>query len=437
MISTFYVNLASIYHFFYFFFIWNLFISICHSKLLKDFNFAFLVNSCFICVFFLIQSYIYPDAYGTTSPIGRAWTDDSYFFALAADSIPENLFLRDNYFLYEHFFSSFVKNLTPFYISHPLDVVFFQSGSIGVLAAFTKEFSNSKCQDTRVGSFAYYLIILCPFLMMNGGVIFIRDTLIAAMLIYFIYCIDNKKYLFAIIAIIFQFALRPGTALATIVAGLVINWHQFIKTITKYKYFASFIFLTILALVYSLFNSFDKVIELYLSGTSEGGAISIVGRSLLNNLLIASSDSNQYFLQIQQLPFIAKSIFSGSYIFLYPFLNFEEAFGNTIDVRAFLMNLIIPIQLFWLNSWFFAAIFTKEKHFKGINKIIISIAIILMIIGLYSLQTRHKTFIYPLYYMAVSYGFIYGDSKSKIIGYSLSGFLLLIQVLANFRGAIL
>ncbi|HKU89329.1 MAG TPA: hypothetical protein VJP84_06030, partial [Steroidobacteraceae bacterium] len=74
------VNPTSMAHFAWYFCVWNAFVLLLHREWSGQFAFAFLVNSAFVGIFVLVQSTVFPDSYGTTSPLAVSWTDDSFFF---------------------------------------------------------------------------------------------------------------------------------------------------------------------------------------------------------------------------------------------------------------------------------------------------------------------------------------------------------------------
>ena len=423
------VNPASIQSFAGYFLVWCVFILVFHRELAKDFIFAFLVNSAFIVVFYGIQTSVYPDSYGTTSSLSSSWTDDSYFFTLIADSIPPNLDTRDSYFLYNHPFSTLVRALTPFSINHPIDVIFFNSGIAALLATFTKTFLLQLSDNLRLAKTVYIFIILCPFLMMNGGVIFIRDTFVAALFIYSLSCINSGRVMLAMASIFLQFLVRPGTALLLIPAYIIIYWRDIFGSSMRV------VGLIVALLVIMIFGLIIFEFELpnIIEGTSEGGAVKFIGRELIVSYM-DNSEKNSLFLAIQELPYVIKFFFNGAYIFTYPFLSPKYAFeGRNFDVRSIIMNFIVPIQGLWLNAWFVAGTLARNTIIKRHVEIVFAMVVILILIGTYSLQTRHKTIIYPLYYFIIAIGFVTATPGQRAFGYLCSSVLLLLQLFFIFR----
>jgi hypothetical protein len=399
VVAILFVNPYSLLLYAYYFVLWNAFIFVFHKKELKDFSFAFIINSFFIGIFFSIQTYVFPTSYGTTSPLG-SWTDDSYFFTLVANSVPPGLVTRANYYEYTHPFSTIIRYLTPLPINHPMDVIFFQSGTAAVISVFTKKFVIQMSGDIKAAKLAYLLTLVCPFLMMNGGVIFLRDTLAAALLIYSMACINDRRFALAIGAIGIQFLIRPGTAFILLPAYGIIYFIRS-KMLSRGNLIALALFapLLIIGAIRALISVQD--IPEYAAYFETMG---MGGREVYSDLQ-ATDGANGIFLRIQEFPFVVKFVLNGIYMFVYPFLDVRTALNQPyFDVRTILMTVVAPIYGIWLNAGFIAGFMTKVRAMRAQKQIGWAVVITLFLIGTYSLQTRHKTLIYPLYYVIVALG---------------------------------
>lgn len=431
------VNPGSIAFFAYYLLLWLAFILVFHREEAGAFCYAYLINSAFIAAFYLIQTNVYPDSYGTTSPLG-SWTDDSYFFALAADSIPANLLIRDNYFLYSNPFTTLINSLTPMSIAHPMDAIFFQSGVAALLATFSRRFTIQLSGDARLGNTVYTFAVICPFLMMNGGVILLRDTFAAALLIYSMACLNARRFGLSAMAIAFQLAIRPGTGLILLPAYAVIYSSNILALLRRHPLLLPIGTAAIVAaLATALTLSWDRLLDLapdFLeSALFKAASVDLLGRELFADLT-ADPGFNNALLAIQELPFAIRFVLNGAYIFLYPFLNPRVATaGQFFDIRALTLNLFLPIYAFWLNAWFIAGAITKARVARRQRAIVWAIVVALLLIGTYSLQTRHKTILYPLYYFIVAIGFRKASAGERRVGYACSAFFLLIQVVFALR----
>lgn len=428
IIATSTVHLYSVGMYFYYFVIWGAFIYALHRSEIRDFVFAYVINSLFIAVFYIIQTHIYPESYGTTSPLG-SWTDDSFFFAIAADSVPPSLELRASYYLYSQPFSTMVQWLTLPSTSHPMDLIFFQSGTAALLATFTKRFMWRMSGDAKLSNVAYLLALTSPFLMMNGGVIFIRDTLVAALLIYSLSCLFDRRFILAGIAILLELVIRPGTGFILLPA-IALIYLAGGRLLSPRNLAVVSLCLPLAVLVLARVSIFADLLPQYAASIDQ---VSVTGREVFNDLR-ADAGANAIFLALQDQPFLIRFVLNGGYMFAYPFLDPVDAFATPyFDVRTVMMSFLIPIYGFWLNAWFIAGAITRVRAMDRQKLVFWGTILTLLIVGTYSLQTRHKTIIYPLYFLIVAVGMVRARRTDKQIGYAASFALVSLQLAIALR----
>lgn len=418
------VNPSSIANFAWYFCLWNAFVFVCHRDDADYFVLAFLVNSAFVALFVVVQSTIFPDTYGTTSPLSMSWTDDSYFFTLVADSVRPELLTRASYWEYQHPFATLIRAVTPLRIDHPLDVLFFQSGTAALLATSSAKLMLQLSRDRRLADIVFVFTMICPLLMMNGGVILLRDTLSAALFVYSLCWINERRFLIAAAVIAFQVAIRPGTGIILTFAYPVIYCREIWPLIRRHPGLSMALATTIVLVGIALI---PDALE-YLSAHYKVGAVNFLGREIFAELTDASA-GNEFFLAVQELPFAVKVPLNAAYIFLYPFFRPDAVtHASHFDIRTFLMSIVIPVYSYWLNAWFFAGALSAKPVIDRQRAIAAAIVVILILVGTYSMQTRHKTIIYPLYYLMVAIGFAKAAPLARRTGYVLSSVLLLVQI---------
>jgi len=428
IIATSTVHLYSVAMFFYYFILWGAFIYALHRSSFRDFTFAYIINSLAIAAFFVVQTYVYPESYGTTSPLG-SWTDDSFFFALAADAAPPSLELRASYHLYSQPFSTMVRWLTLPPTSHPMDLIFFQSGTAALLATFTKRFMWRMSGDSKLANAAYLLAVTCPFLMMNGGVIFLRDTLVAALLIYSLCCLFDRRFILAGAAVLLEVVLRPGTGFILLPA-IALIYLAGGRLLSTRNLAVAALCLPLAVLVLARVSIFADLLPQYSASIAQ---VSVTGREVFNDLR-ADAGANAIFLALQDQPFLIRFVLNGGYMFAYPFLDPVGAFSTLyFDVPSFMFGLIIPIYAFWLNAWFVAGAITRVRAMDRRSLVLWATIITLLIVGTYSLQTRHKTIIYPLYFLIIAVGMVRAKRTDKQIGYAASFALVALQLAIALR----
>lgn len=422
---------SSMAHFAWFFCVWNGFMLLFHRAWAGEFAFAFLVNSALVGVFVLVQSTVFPDSFGTTSPLAVSWTDDSFFFTAVADYVPPELFTREEYWLYEPTFAKLMRAITPLYIEHPLDVLFFQSGTAALLATFSSKLMLQLSRDRHMANVVFIFAIICPFLLMNGGAILLRDTLTAALFVYSLCCINERRFVSAGLVMALQLAVRPGTGVIFMFAYPIIYFAEVRDFVGRRPILST---VTAILFVVAAVVGFPLALE-YVSGMYQvgGGVVSLLGREVYTDLS-ADSQANTLFLAIQEMPFVIKLVLNAAYIFMYPFLSLRTVFdAPQFDARSFLLNIVAPLYSLWLNAWFFAGALRGKPVIDRQRAITVALAVILMLVGTYSLQTRHKTIIYPLYYILIAVGFARATPNSRRLGYAMSGLLLFVQIATQFR----
>lgn len=425
------VNPPSIANFVYYFFLWNIVVLLLNRDDSENFAFAFLVNSAFIAIYVYIQATTYPDTYGTTSWTSQSWADDSYFFTLTADFVPPDLLTRPYYFEYTHTFSNLIRLVTPLSIEHPLDALFFQSGTAAMLSTFTSRLALQWSRDRRLADLVFLFVLICPFLMMNGGVILIRDTFAAALLAYSLCCLNDRRYVLAAVTVGWQLALRPGTALLLFPAYLILYFPEVLAFVRRWPLLLAAGLTVFVILSVQLFPFILEFMESRYGPQTQ--TIGFLGRELIADLT-ADPDANALFLRIQELPFGIKLFLNAAYIFLYPFLTLRTVLGaDQFDVRNFAMSIVIPVYAFWLNAWFIGGAVSAGQGLDRRRAIVVALVAVLMLVGIYSLQSRHKTIIYPLYYIVIAFGFLYATPTARRIGYVLSAIFLLVQLASALR----
>ena len=426
MVLSSFITLTSPFSFVYFVTLWCAIIYLFHRVEFNYFLNAYLINSAVVIIFYLIQIDVYPDSYGTTHMLG-AWTDDSFFFALAADEIPGDLYLRDNYWLYNSSFSQFLNLITPYKISHPVDIIFFMPGVSAALAVFTRRVALLWTGDIRIARAAYWLSIFSPVYWMIGGAILVRDTFTAAAFIYTAYCLQKQQYMGGTLGLLAIAMLRPASALLALVIYIIIFWYSLINN-RRLLWSIFVVGVSVAALVTMYIDPVINYLVQQLSGTSEGGAISLYARELLTNQ--GENDGEKIMRAIQDLPYLVKLVLNAGYVFLFPFFSMDGLmFKDHFDMRAFLLSVLSPVMGIWTNAWFFKGCLGSTSKFPLHIAVLSGYLFGLLIIGTYSMSGRHTALFMPLYYIMCAYGFTKSDISKALPSYCASIVLFAFQVL--------
>ena len=388
---------------------------------------AYFVNGLLTAIFVAIQIYNFPNSYGTTSPHGSQ-TDDSYFFSLLADEIPPGMETRDSYFLYQSTFPSLIKALTFFRITHPLDVLYFLSGIAGLVCVYARQLTmRIAASDSRAAKAAYSLCLLCPLLLMNGGAVLVRDTFTGALFIMSLCFIYRKRYFTALICIGIHYALRPGTALLILPLYGVIFLSEirtaFVDSGSRARFFLlSFGGLAVLVGLYVMRDTISSLLE-------ENTVIigKFMREGMLDNYIGLGGQGT--FVWVQQQSLALKLSLAGPYILLNPFLTLG-GFSNSIifDLRTFLMGFIYPLFVFGVHAMVFSSLMVRVAFSNRIWLMFLAFLLGCTLIGVFSLESRHKVVLQPLYYILAAIGIYRASPSQKVFGYVLSAGWFLTQI---------
>ena len=310
-----------------------------------------------------------------------------------------------------------------------MDVIFFQSGTAALLATFTKRFMWQMSADSRLANTAFLLAITCPFLMMNGGVIFIRDTMVAALLIYCLSCLVDRRFIIAGAAVLLEIIIRPGTGFILLPA-IALIYLAGGRLFSARNLVVVALCLPLAVVVLARTSIFADLLPQYATSITQ---VTLSGREVFNDLR-ADAGVNTVFLALQDQPFLIRFVLNGAYMFAYPFLNPLDAQATPyFDARTVMMSVIVPIYAFWLNSWFIAGAITRVRAMNRQSMVAWSAILTLLIVGTYSLQTRHKTIIYPLYFLIIAVGMVRAKRADRQIGYAAYFSLVAIQLAVAFQ----
>jgi hypothetical protein len=411
----------------YYFIFWAGFMFLLDREQQRWFTHAYFVNGLLTAIFVAIQIYNFPDSYGTTSPNGSQ-TDDSYFFSLLADEIPSNMETRASYFLYESTFPTLIKALTFFRVTHPLDVLYFLSGIAGLVCVYARQLTMQiAASDSRAAKAAYSLCLLCPLFLMNGGAVLIRDTFAGALFLMSLCFIYRARYFTAIICIGMHYALRPGTALLVLPVYGVIYFSEIRTAFTdsRLRTRAFIIGFGALAVLAGLYVMRDEISFLLEENTVIIAKLSREG--MIDNYISLGGQGTFVWVQQQSIP--VKLSLAGPYILLNPFLTLS-GFSNPIgfDLRTFLMGIIYPLFIFGVHAMALSSLTVRVAFSDRIWLMFGAFLLGCTLIGVFSLESRHKVVLQPLYYILAAIGIYRASPSQKLFGYALSAGWFLTQI---------
>lgn len=439
LIATAWVNVHSILGYISHLCTWLLFILAFDRKQFILFLTAFNLNALFTIIFVVVQLYYFLEGYGTTSPFSLSQTDDSYFFSLIADHIPIGLETRPHYDLYSSGFTDLIRFVSRFTVSQPLDVLYFQSGIAALLAVYAKEVAAKLANAPRALNIAYWLSLCSPLLMMNGGVILLRDTFVAAVFILSVHCVISKRLWAFVLCCCFQFYLRPGTAMILLCVLGVLYSREISHAISRLRFPRAFVYMAVLTGMMAgvLFVFRGTIIHKLTVETDlleqvdfELAKFTSTGRVNEGDALGVEAGGSGTFAWIVKQPLPLRLLFSPAYVVLSPFFNPTGAIvNNRIDLRLIGINVLGPLFAFFVHAWVITGLIGAGGSVSSNRRLFIAYLFGCLLIGVYSMQSRHKVILEPLYYVLAAAGFKQSVGHVRWIGFVVSGLWLGIQLL--------
>lgn len=393
----------------------------------RDFVSAYLGNALLTALYVAVQVRFYPESYGCTSPLG-AQTDDSFFFSLVADSIPPGLDTRPGYDQYQYGFTTLVRWLTPFRVVHPLDVLFFLSVIAGLVCVYTKQLARLLTADRSAARLAFWLALLCPLMLMNGGAVFVRDTFVAALLVLSFCCLYRRRHVAFCLCFALQLVLRPGTAFIVLVLYLVMfAEHLGVLVRTKARRLALIVALVAVGVAVPLMFFMNRDwVEWHLE--KNGIVLNELRRAGQEDTLAGGFGKGAFTL-IQNQSLLPRVALSTVYMYLGPFLNPANLVTpHGFDTRILLTNVIYPLWALPAYALFFAALFSRPAFRGVLRRWAVMFFVACFLIGVFSLQSRHRVVIQPLFYAIAASGAVASSALVKLLGFGLAGLWIIAQL---------
>lgn len=384
------------------------------KKQVKDLLFAYHFYLFFSIAFYLIFKSQFPDYLGMTGEEGGIGTDDCRFYAQIVDGdVPYIVKVST---INKAPYSIFFKMLYPFTVFTPLNIVIVNLIFTAYLPIYTKRFTDLITLDNKVGSYAFWYSLLCPFTLYFGCII-LREaftaTMVMAGLCYFI----EKKYLPLIVCVVAIGWVRLGT-LAFLICGVLLLY----RFRLKHKLKTDFFFVAIIVLViYIFYVSFP-----YLQVFSEGK---------LEDSIIRSTDSERYegtsIGAIMALPFPINIILSTVFFFFIPLLTLPQEVEGHYLVGNIFQGFLTPVFMFFLWKYIFnasiVAFYYKNKD--AARKILYMVLLFALLLGVISMQSRHKTVLFPILCILAAYGKVNYNKRCNVLSVLLSLIVIGLQFL--------
>lgn len=385
----------------------------------KRLFFAFHFNLFFAISFYLIFKSQFPEYLGMSGAEGGIGTDDCRFYAqiVGGRGIFYRIMVSTTHI---NPFSKFLKFIYPFEVFTPLNIVVVNLIFAAYLPIYVKRFAILLTDNEKIGNTAYWFSLLCPFNLYFNGII-LRESFTAVLVIAGMCYYLEKKYIPLAVCAFFLIWIRFGT-LAFLICGILMLYRFKLKRRTRTDLYFAIIFTVVIAGFYFSFSFLQD----YSLGKLEDGIIRSAGAGRYGGSTIGA---------IMGLPFPLNIFLSTVFFLFIPFLGIpHEQYGHYL-VGSIFQGFLTPLFMFFLWNYIFNASLQAitDKQRDAAKQILFIIVLFALLLGTISLQTRHKTVLFPILCILAAYGKEKYDMRlrdaSVLVAASLIGIQLLLVVI--------
>lgn len=371
-----------------------------------------------------------PEYQGFSGGLGVG-TDDSYYYTLVADRLPNDFPIRLGYWLRDVPYAIFLRAINPFAVTHPFDVLFFNAIPATFTPILTRRLTLEVTGQYDVARLAFILTALGPILMMNG-LILIRDGWTAALFVGAILFFIQHRHVAAFMMAALLFFLRIASGFQLLVALFLFGTLAY----RKYGSTSKRIFNTLLigsAALIILGVAYPYLLQYV---TEEGLFENPFFRgSFVEEFLTIQQGRNLALVAISQQTPLIRAPLSFAYFLANPFLVPQTMWNQGFIIpRAVLANVFaVAFLVFLFKNFIQGVIEAVINGGLGIKVVALVFCLLLLVLAQLSLQVRHKTMIMPLMYILVAYGYYHGSRNARQIGLICASSFALVTALNLLR----
>lgn len=356
----------------------------------KRLFFAYHFNLFFAISFYLIFKSQFPEYLGLSGAEGGIGTDDCRFYAqiVGGKGLLYRIMVSTTHI---YSYSKLLKFIYPFEVFTPLNIVVVNIIFAAYLPIYVKRFAVLLTKNERIGNTAYWFSLLCPFNLYFGCII-LRESFTAVMVIAGMCYYLEKKYIPLAVCVYFLTWIRFGT-LAFLICGILMLYRFKLKRRTRTDLYFAIIFTLVIAAFYFSFAFLQE----FSFGKLEDGIIRSANDSRYSGTTIGS---------IMGLPFPLNIILSTVFFLFIPFLGIpHELYGHYL-VGSIFQGFLTPLFMFFLWNYIFNASLQAitDKQRDAAKQILFIIVLFALLLGTISLQSRHKTVLFPILCILAAYG---------------------------------
>lgn len=344
-------------------------------------------------VFYLIFKSQFPLYMGMTGEEGVFGTDDCRFYAqvVGGEGVKYNIMVSIIDLMP---YSIFLKILYPFKVYTPLNILTPSLLFTAYLPIYVRRLSLLLTNDYKIGEISFLYSLLCPFTLYFGCII-LRESFTALMVVAGLCYFVEKKFVPLLVCIIALAWVRFGT-LSFLICGMIILYRFRLKRKTR----TDFYFMLLLTVVVTLFYLSFPFIQEFSGGKLESG-------------IIRSTEGERYedstIGKLMEMPFPLNIFLSSLFFIFIPLFGIPHPNHGHYLVGSVFQGFLTPLFMFflWKNIFNASLVALYEKHSESAKKILYLVLLFALLLGTISMQSRHKTVLFPFLCMLAAYGKVY------------------------------
>jgi hypothetical protein len=234
---------------------------------------------------------------------------------------------------------------------------------------------------------------------MANGLILMRDIWIVTFVVAGSYFFLKRNYLAVAVFVGCTAFIRFGSLCFFFIALLILckykSDHVFSSTVVSNFLFVLFIALTI--------TVFFAMLPFLITISSGKLSASLFREDIIG--VLTRMDADAFLLKLTKLPFLPRIILLGIFFFFAPFLKFRFYTLGVFNIRFIMMSLVAPVVLiFCWSNILKSSLFSISTPRNNIRYIFLIAVFIAICLGVFSLQSRHKTVLMPFLYILMASG---------------------------------
>jgi hypothetical protein len=369
---------------------------ICPKDERKDLYSVYHIYFFIAILFYAILKYQFPEYMGLNGGEGRM--DDNRFYAQLVDGKVSYFYIvsvddKMPYVL-------LLKWLYPFPINTPLNILSVSVIFTAYLPLFARRLAILLTDSQKIGRLAFLYSLWCPFTLFWGCVL-LRESCTAALVIAGLSYFIEKKYPPLIFCIVGLTWIRFGT-LAFLLCGMLLLYRYEMKRSTH----SDFIFFSVFAIIIVVFYFSFSYLQEFSGGKLEDSVIRSTDGARYEESTIGA---------IMKLPFPINIFFSSLFFWFIPLFSIPQPQGGHYILNGIFQSFLTPLFMFFLWKPIYNVILSVLRGVKieDAKKILFLALLFALLLGTISMQSRHKSVLFPILCILAAYGKVKYDFKVK------------------------